>query len=523
MSDSRLLWVNTDAKSYRGCKRVTAAQASAINTHAQAQARATRTSLSRRALRESSSAIAIVGSNRWKTVIGELQSRGCESSAAEPNVRKPRDDTRNEAVAIKPDRNLRLVPRICGKDEALDPFDAAAQKIDSGMHDIIHFYLARIHPSFWGARPRPDLDYEAFEIVKGCMGDKALLYSLVACTAVYMERAELGVCKTKTQSSTFYLQNALVAVREQVQCKAKESSGSDVLRSIALMAACANFLKDNAATLAHLRAMKYLIKQRGGFAAVEPGILKTIIRADVGRAVRTLESPVMSSPTKPTTIALPKGICDAELERQSEDALLLTARAEIPKQMTKHVSHLIQCIRMLDYGWTHPDALGLLTGKLVSTAFATLYYLLSASFQSQPDSDLDDTKRLEATRITLLMWTRLFIMFVWETQQAYRDICYNSEFRITDPEVRRRLSSSGLHDLLMEWNQAFQILIQSPHAKRERVPINLIRIVQAMETKTNVKLGGLMERLFELKEQYRSRGLNGLVQPGPGRHVIFVA
>jgi hypothetical protein len=175
---------------------------------------------------------------------------------------------------------------------------------------------------------------------------------------------------------------------------------------------------------------------------------------------------------------------------------------------------------MLDYGWTHPDASGPLTGKLVSTAFATLHYLLSASFQSQPDSDLDDAKRLEATRITLLMWTKLFIMFVWEAQQTYCDICYNSEFRVTDPEVRRRLSSSGLHDLLMEWNQAIRILTQSPHAKRERVPINLIRIVQAMETKTNVKLGGLMERLFELGEQYRSRGLSGLVQPGPGQWVL---
>jgi hypothetical protein len=336
------------------------------------------TSLSRRALRESSSAIAIVGCNRWRTVAGELQSRGCESSAAEPNVRKPRDDTRDNAVAIKPDRNLRLVPRICGKDEALDPFDAAAQKFDS---DIIHFLPARIHPSFWEARlhscPRRDLDYEAFEIVKGCMGDKALLYSLVACTAVFMERAELGVCKTKTQSSVFYLQNALVAIREQVQCKAKESSaGSDVLQSIALMVACADFLEDYAATLAHLRAMKYPIEQRGGFAAVESRILRTIIRADVSRAVATLESSVMSSPTKPTTIALPKGTCDAELERQSEDALLLTARAEIPKQMAEHASHLIQCIRMLDYGWTHPDASGRLIGKFLSTAVATLYYLL---------------------------------------------------------------------------------------------------------------------------------------------------
>jgi hypothetical protein len=406
----------------------------------------------------------------------------------------------------------------------LDPFYAAAQKIDTRMHDIIHFYLARVHPSFWGTKlhayPHQDLDYEAFEIVKDCMGDKALLYSLVACTAAYMELAELGVCETKTESSAFYLQNALVAVREQVQGKAKESSGSDLLQSIALMAACADFLNDNVATLAHLRAIKYLIKQRGGFAAVKSGILRTIIRADIGRAVATLESPVMSSPTKPTTIALPKSICDAELEWQSEDALLLTARAEIPKQMAEYVSHLIQCIRVMDYGWTHPDASGPLTEKVLSTAVATLYYLLSASFQSQPDSNLDDVKRLEATRITLLMWTVLLIMFVWEAQQTHRDICYNSELRITDPEVRRRLSSSGLHDLLMEWSQANRILIQSPRAKRERVPINLIRIVQAMETKTNVKLGGLMERLFELEEHYRSRGPSGLVQPGPGQWVL---
>jgi hypothetical protein len=107
-------------------------------------------------------------------------------------------------------------------------------------------------------------------------------------------------------------------------------------------------------------------------------------------------------------------------------------------------------------------------------------------------------------------------MFVWEAQQTYRRICYNSEFRITNPEVKRRLSSSGLYDLLMEFKQAHQILIQSPPAKHEPVPINLIRIVQAMETKTNVRLGGLMERLFELKEQYRSRGLSGLAQPGTG-------
>jgi hypothetical protein len=38
------------------------------------------------------------------------------------------------------------IPSICGKDEAVDPFNCTAVKIDSNMHSLIEFYLARLHP-----------------------------------------------------------------------------------------------------------------------------------------------------------------------------------------------------------------------------------------------------------------------------------------------------------------------------------------------------------------------------------------
>jgi hypothetical protein len=100
-----------------------------------------------------------------------------------------------------------------------------------------------------------------------------------------------------------------------VQSKDQEPFGSDLLHTIVVMAVCAQFLQDYAASLAHLRAAKLLIEQRGGFAVAEPGVLRTIVRADLGRAVATLEAPVLNCPTKPTTVVLPDAVCDAELER----------------------------------------------------------------------------------------------------------------------------------------------------------------------------------------------------------------
>jgi len=99
-------------------------------------------------------------------------------------------------------------------------------------------------------------------------------------------------------------------------------------------------------------------------------------------------------------------------------------------------------------------------------------------------------------------------------QHTYRDIPSHYEFRVIDPEIKKRLWSSGIHCLLMEWNRAIRSLNQSPATKNERVPLKLIRLIQAMETKTDVKLGGLMERLFELEEQHRSSRLDKLYDPG---------
>ena len=112
-----------------------------------------------------------------------------------------------------------------------------------------------------------------------------------------------------------------------------------------------------------------------------------------------------------------------------------------------------------------------------------------------------------------LLWTLLLTRSTRDGQHTYRDILYDYEFEDVDSEVQKRLQFSDLHDLLMDWKRAIRILNQFSNTKSKGIPPNLICIVQAMEAKTDVKLGGLIECVFQLEELHRSSGLNKQFDP----------
>jgi hypothetical protein len=153
--ESPLLWVNKDVKSYQKSKTPSPAQAALINAHSQQQARAARTIASQRALRDGSAVKAIVGWRQQSTSPTSSNSSLEDQSAEESKSRPTKDSKRNlkklESIVRShfkdpSDMPVPHIPYICGKDEALDPFNCTAAKIDSDMHDIIHFYLTRVYP-----------------------------------------------------------------------------------------------------------------------------------------------------------------------------------------------------------------------------------------------------------------------------------------------------------------------------------------------------------------------------------------
>jgi len=145
---SQLLWVNQDVKSYKQSRRVPATQAAIINAHSQQQSRAARNMASLRALREDSAVRTIVG---WRQRSVPPTSRSSCPQDRSPQQSKPCLKEDSESKPEKLDSFDNLVPsilHICGKDEALDPFNCTAAKIDSNAYDLIKFYLIREAPIF---------------------------------------------------------------------------------------------------------------------------------------------------------------------------------------------------------------------------------------------------------------------------------------------------------------------------------------------------------------------------------------
>jgi hypothetical protein len=70
--------------------------------------------------------------------------------------------------------------------------------------------------------------------------------------------------------------------------------------------------------------------------------------------------------------------------------------------------------------------------------------------------------------------------------------------------AQKRFWPSAVYVLLQEWNKVVQSLLYESNTTDICTPIRLIRIVQAIEYETDVKLGGVMERLFELEASRRT-------------------
>jgi hypothetical protein len=148
---SQLLWVNQDVKSYKQSRRVPATQAAIINAHSQQQARAARIMASQRALQEDSAVRTIVGW-RQRSVPPTSWSRYPQGQSPQQSKPCSKEDSESKSEKLESetsfDNPVPSILHICGKDEALDPFNCTAAKIDSNAHDLIEFYLRRVAPTF---------------------------------------------------------------------------------------------------------------------------------------------------------------------------------------------------------------------------------------------------------------------------------------------------------------------------------------------------------------------------------------
>jgi len=180
------------------------------------------------------------------------------------------------------------------------------------------------------------------------------------------------------------------------------------------------------------------------------------------------------------------------LEREACSALVRIAEVTLPKDLHEYVYQIIGCARMLQFVWSYPRESAAAIEQLGSSFTAIFYHLLSLSFEEYPN----ERKKLEATRVSLVIWTFLMSQSLFSdspVSQALTPI-----FNSFSLNAQKRFWPSVVYDLLQEWNKVVQSLLYESNTTDICTPIRLIRIVQAIEYETDVKLGGVMERLFEL-------------------------
>lgn len=338
---------------------------------------------------------------------------------------------------------------------------------------------------------------ESIETVTECIADKARFFSLIACTAAYRESIEEEDQKGR---GAIYLGQALAAIREQVQ--RKDFVKKDSLHSIINMAICAELLGDYTASLAHLRAAKFLVDQEGGVGSLlNPSqifIFKLIVRADMGLALKTLSCPVFTCPLKPATVQLPEDKLDILLERHACSALAGAAKVALPTDLHEDVCHVIECARMLHYAWSYPGESEAAIRQLGGSITAIFYHLLSLSFEDHASA----RKKLEATRISLVIWNFLMSQSLFNNSQSSKN--HIPVFSQASLDAKKQILPSNVYFLLKDWNHAVQSSEDKINTTEGCTSIRLIRIVQAIERETDVKLGAVMERLFEIEAWYRT-------------------
>jgi hypothetical protein len=196
------------------------------------------------------------------------------------------------------------------------------------------------------------------------------------------------------------------------------------------------------------------------------------------------------------------GLADSRLNEHAQKALLDLQHSYLPASLREDVRRIIKCAKVLPHVWKHPTTSSTVVGQILESLSVVSSNILSTSFHSQIDAGR--RKRLEGTKVTLILWTNSAVRSIMGEQQAPRSNF--PTFNVVVLRAKEQIWPAAIFELLSEWNRVVETT--SPEAMRQQTPPHLVRLVLAMEAYTALKLGGLMEALFMLETQIKQSELN---------------
>ena len=502
MQEGQFLWVNkTPSSTSLSNSHADGKARHTIYSHVQLHSKLAERRLKADALPEDSASKPLSGWIRRSQLREKWSSASPRSSSPTDKETEPGQDS----LPVKR-RSLRpLLPQVFRMNHALDPFECMAVKVDSNAYDLLQFYLGytKLAPMAWDSEPygpsRSHREPDEVSVVRKSMSNNLHFYTFLSLIAAIMET--LGIGDYAGRGGPLYSQRALEEMQKQFRNDPVDEG--ELLYGISRMAIAAVLQGDEFGAQAHLRAAKYFVDKGGGFgAAVTPSIARRIKYADLHLAVETLSAPIFPLDFDPTGIPNKNHESDPQLEQLGQNALQLS-RIHLAPCLHEIVERTIQCAGIVESVWAQSNSTEARIDWLVSKPIATLTRLLSMNFQSE--SNLPKRKTHEAAKMTVILWNLVLIFFIkgMVGDASVRDTMI--KFNETKCEAMRDFWPPCVYLGLIKWNAVVQSSSFDVGAERRRPFLRLINVVRSMEVESLVRLGSLINRLYQLEGTYQTQ------------------
>ena len=422
------------------------------------------------------------------------------------------------------------IQQVVPQGQATDPFNSTALRVNSDALYLVRFYRmwtthdAEDYAQTWEDAFANDRLASSFNmIVADAMSNELHMYSLLSHAATLMEKRYMGAISS--QRTTFIVRQALKALQHRLGSSNSEDAATllDLLYDTANLGIAAMHRGEDQAALIHLRASKYLIDKLGGFQAVPPHLVPTILATDLYTSTSNLICPVFdfSAPGYQGSAPVPF-TPDASLQLIGRKCRSNSCGQMLDERFENFFDDIVYVVEVLEAALTVREtaantfwvpwkttmmALNLLActceqEDLKEASLSSPRSTLVSSMLSGKKSSLN-AATWEVSRLTLLLWTLwLGILALTRTTHGHhlRTFKDNTLYvPIFKSSVLTKYRASGpyeLYNALAQWNAKFSALKRESKVNEDLFLFQLASVVHTLEASGDIHLGPVMLRLL---------------------------
>ena len=196
--------------------------------------------------------------------------------------------------------SAREVPgTICYRNDAVDPLNSAATRIDNWTHYVVQYYVNKLTPDCFIAESRPSCtargQFKAARNarIQACLSSNLHMFSLMASCSSRMRRFECVATESRETSPEYFVDRAASALRVKLVTRLAVID-SFIFLIIVSLSVAETFMHTHKAAATHLLLIKHLGARMGGLRNFDPFLREMFSIGDLNLATEANSRPILS-------------------------------------------------------------------------------------------------------------------------------------------------------------------------------------------------------------------------------------